>query len=284
MATPTSRRAPAADALIEERDALCAELIALEREGAPRVTRAAAIEARLKKIADERGESFKVTLANGDYVRVSPPVAAEFKGNVPVVQTEAWQALKPAEQRAQVKSGLIKVEPTRHRVTSVSPAYAASTRHRVTRENALPRDWFGERSCELRGELIPDARIEPGLLSMKVARINHDATAENEDGDRCSPKEKLLTFARNSHRSRFRGQVLAQRNLPIIGSPSDLSIFPADDGDRGRPSCDRGLGRPGPERRPLPLLVRATIPCFYEVLSPPTTASTAVPRRNVAEL
>jgi hypothetical protein len=35
MATATSRRAPAADALIEERDALCAELIALEREGLP---------------------------------------------------------------------------------------------------------------------------------------------------------------------------------------------------------------------------------------------------------
>jgi len=47
MPTPTSRRAPAADTLIEERDALCAELIALEREGEPRVTRAAAIEARL---------------------------------------------------------------------------------------------------------------------------------------------------------------------------------------------------------------------------------------------
>ena len=36
MATPTSRRAPAADGLIEERDALCAELIVLEREGLPR--------------------------------------------------------------------------------------------------------------------------------------------------------------------------------------------------------------------------------------------------------
>jgi hypothetical protein len=66
MATPTSRRAPAADALIEERDSLCAELITLEREGLPRVTRAAAIEARLKQIADERKESFKVTLPNGD--------------------------------------------------------------------------------------------------------------------------------------------------------------------------------------------------------------------------
>jgi hypothetical protein len=37
MATPTSRRAPAPDTLIEERDALCAELIALERDGQPRV-------------------------------------------------------------------------------------------------------------------------------------------------------------------------------------------------------------------------------------------------------
>jgi hypothetical protein len=71
-------------------------LITLERESLPRVTRAAAVEARLKQIADERGESFKVTLLNGDYVQVSPPCAAEFKGNVPVLQTEAWQVLKPA--------------------------------------------------------------------------------------------------------------------------------------------------------------------------------------------
>jgi hypothetical protein len=109
MATATSRRAPAADALIEERDAICAELIALEREGLPRVTRAAAIEARLKQIADERKESFKVTLSNG--VQVSPPVAPEFKGNVPVVQTEVWQALKPAKHEQLTKLGLIKIEP-----------------------------------------------------------------------------------------------------------------------------------------------------------------------------
>ena len=111
MATPTSRRAPAADALLEERDALCAELITLEREGLPRVTRAAAIEARLKQIADERDESFKVTLPNGDYVQVSPPCAAEFKGNVPVLQTEVWQALKPAKHEQLIKSGLVKIEP-----------------------------------------------------------------------------------------------------------------------------------------------------------------------------
>jgi hypothetical protein len=118
MPTPTSRRAPAADALIEERDALCAELIALEREGAPRVTRAAAIEARLKQIADERGESFKVTLPNGDFVQVSPPCAAEFKGNVPVLQTEIWQGLKPTKHEQLVKMGLIKIEPQWGRASS----------------------------------------------------------------------------------------------------------------------------------------------------------------------
>jgi hypothetical protein len=73
----------------KERDTLCAQLIALEREGLPRVTRTAAVEARLKQNAGERKESFKVTLPNRDYVQLSPPYAAEFKGNVPVTQTEA---------------------------------------------------------------------------------------------------------------------------------------------------------------------------------------------------
>jgi hypothetical protein len=73
------------------------------------VTRA--IEARLKQIAGGRTESFKVALSNGDYERVSPPVPSEFKGNVPVIVTEAWQALKPADQKTHMKSGLIKIEP-----------------------------------------------------------------------------------------------------------------------------------------------------------------------------
>ena len=118
MATPTSRRAAPADKLLEERDTLCAELIALEREGLPRVTRVAAIEARLKQIAGERGESFKVTLASGDFVQVSPPAAAEFKGNVPVLQTEIWQGLKPAKHEQMIKLGLIKFEPQWGRASS----------------------------------------------------------------------------------------------------------------------------------------------------------------------
>jgi hypothetical protein len=118
MATPTSRRASAPDKLLEERDTLCRELIDLERKSLPKVTRASAIEARLKQIADERGESFKVTLPNGDYVQVSPPCAAEFKGNVPVVQTEVWQGLKAARQKKLIDDGLIAIEPQWGRASS----------------------------------------------------------------------------------------------------------------------------------------------------------------------
>jgi hypothetical protein len=39
-----------------------------------------------------------------------PPCAAEFEGNLPAIQTEAWQGPKPAEQRAHVESGLVKIE------------------------------------------------------------------------------------------------------------------------------------------------------------------------------
>jgi hypothetical protein len=36
---------------------------------------------------------------------------AEFKGNVPVLQTEAWQALKPAKHEKLIESGLISIKP-----------------------------------------------------------------------------------------------------------------------------------------------------------------------------
>ena len=64
-----------------------------------------------KIIATCRGPGFKVTLPNGDYVQGAPPCAAEFRRNLPVMQTEALQALKPAEQKQLIKSGLIKIEP-----------------------------------------------------------------------------------------------------------------------------------------------------------------------------
>jgi hypothetical protein len=118
MATPTSRRAPAAPNVLTERRELCQERVALERKLANDQARVASIEARLKQIATELGDGFKETFPNGDYVSASGAVAAEFKGDVPVIQTEAWQGLKPAEQKAHVKSGLVKIEPQWGRASS----------------------------------------------------------------------------------------------------------------------------------------------------------------------
>jgi hypothetical protein len=127
---------------------------------------------------------------------------------------------------------------TRHRVTCVRPAYAASTRHRVTRENSRLRDWFCGRSVNC----VDNYR--------KVARVNHDAAPKNEDRDRCSPKEEFLALARKSDPITLRRKALAQRT-DQLSVRSDLSIFPADPPDRRRSSYDRGSGD-GPDRRSVP--------------------------------
>lgn len=110
MPTATSRRAAPDRKVLEERRRLCEDRIVVERLMAPLEAQAQAIDARLKVIATEADESFKETFEDGSFVQASGEVAAEFKGNVPVIQTEAWQALKPAEQKAHVKSGLVKIE------------------------------------------------------------------------------------------------------------------------------------------------------------------------------
>jgi hypothetical protein len=110
MATVTSRRAPAPKKVLAERDALAKERFELEVKTAADDARKAEIEARLKAIATDTGETFKVQFAEG-YVSASGAVPAEFKGDLPVIQTEAWRELKPAGRKQLEKSGLIKIEP-----------------------------------------------------------------------------------------------------------------------------------------------------------------------------
>jgi hypothetical protein len=57
-------------------------------------------------------------MPTGDYVAVAPPAAAEFKGNIPILQTEVWQALKPAKHEQLLKIGLVKIEPQWGRASS----------------------------------------------------------------------------------------------------------------------------------------------------------------------
>jgi hypothetical protein len=110
MPTATSRRAPPAAKVLKRRRELAEERLKIERKLGPDYARIAELEAELKAMATEAGESFKEQFG-ADYVSTSGAVAAEFKGNVPVVQTEIWLALKPAERKDFERRGIVKAEP-----------------------------------------------------------------------------------------------------------------------------------------------------------------------------
>jgi hypothetical protein len=111
MATVTSRRAPAKGKEAALREALAKERLEIERKLKPDFDRIDAIDTDLKKRATDAGAGFKVELAKLGSVKVDPAHSAEFKGNVPMIQTEAWLKLSPAKRETLVKSGLIKVDP-----------------------------------------------------------------------------------------------------------------------------------------------------------------------------
>lgn len=110
MATATSRRAKPAGKAIAQRIALCKELLEIEKKHTDVFARMKAIETDLKAIANDNNDSFKEDIAGLGSVSVAPAKAAEFKGSLPQIQTEAWLALKAAERKALEKSGLIMIE------------------------------------------------------------------------------------------------------------------------------------------------------------------------------
>jgi hypothetical protein len=111
MATATSRRkVPAAKAL-EKRRELAHERLSIERKLGPAYARIAEIDAELKNIATDAAQSFKEDFGEDGYVSVAGAVAAEFKGNVPVIQTEIYLALQPAERKKLEKRGIVRIEP-----------------------------------------------------------------------------------------------------------------------------------------------------------------------------
>ena len=111
MATATSRRAPASAKIAKQRRNLAHELVGLNRKLKNEFDRIATIEVDLKKLATDAGQSFTEAFPKVGEVKVAPGHTAEFKGDVPVVQTEAWLALKPAEREQLVKRGIVKIEP-----------------------------------------------------------------------------------------------------------------------------------------------------------------------------
>jgi hypothetical protein len=109
MLNPTSRRATPDAKQIAARKKLCEERVDLERKLKPDNDRIDAIDAELKRLATELGHTFDELLPGKGTINVAPAHEAEFKGNVPQIQTEAWQALKATERKAHEKSGLVKV-------------------------------------------------------------------------------------------------------------------------------------------------------------------------------
>lgn len=111
MVTVTSRRAPAKGKEAATRRDHAEELLAINRRLSADFSRIDILEAELKRLATEAGQSFTESFPKLGDVKVAPGHAAEFKGDVPVIQTEAWQSLTPAKREQLQKSGLIKIEP-----------------------------------------------------------------------------------------------------------------------------------------------------------------------------
>lgn len=110
MPTVTSRRAKPIPKILVERRELAEQRLTLERKLLPHYAAIDRLDAQLKKIATETGESFTEAFPKLGDVKVGGAVAAESKGEQPVLQTELWLELSELERKRLIKSGLVKLE------------------------------------------------------------------------------------------------------------------------------------------------------------------------------
>lgn len=109
MATVTSRKAQPDNKFLTRRRTLAEELLELNVKHAKTFAEMARLEAELKRIATESGDSFKEDFGARGHVSVAGAVGKEFKGEVPQIVTEAWQQLSAAERKAYLKSGVVRM-------------------------------------------------------------------------------------------------------------------------------------------------------------------------------
>lgn len=88
---------------------LCRELLELRSAHAPIFDRIEAIKTQLKLFAGAEGK-FRETFGDLGYVSASPESPPKFKGDFPIVDVEAWKALKSARQDKLLEDGIIKIE------------------------------------------------------------------------------------------------------------------------------------------------------------------------------
>ena len=108
MATATSRRAGPSPAVLKQRRKIALDLLDLHSALADKFAQMARLEAELKTVATAAGESFKEDFGERGYVSASGRIEAECKGELPVIQSEAWLALKELDRKRLIKTGLVK--------------------------------------------------------------------------------------------------------------------------------------------------------------------------------
>lgn len=106
----TTGQAAAPAALVKKRRAAAERLLAIRKKLADDFLQIERLEAELKSLASEGGDSFKEDFGAQGSVSVSPPKPKTFKGEVPVVVTEAWLKLKDADREKLTGKGIIVVE------------------------------------------------------------------------------------------------------------------------------------------------------------------------------
>lgn len=129
MATATSRKATPTPAVLKQRRAVALERLELEKRIEPLEAAAARLDGMLKDVAAELAASFKEDFGDQGNVAVAPAKAAEFKGDMPVIVPEVWNALKPPQRERLLKLGVITIEPN----------YARASNGRVTVNTLTPK-------------------------------------------------------------------------------------------------------------------------------------------------
>src|SRR5689334_9321293 len=98
------------DPLVQRR-ALAVELVGIHKKHAKDLARADELKTALKNIATDT-DNFREVVEGVGKVSVSGEKGPQFKGNVPTLVPEAWNALTPAKQQQLVDRGLVKIEPS----------------------------------------------------------------------------------------------------------------------------------------------------------------------------
>ena len=109
VASASPRLAPSKSDL-QKRQSLCDELVGIHKKHAATFDRVDAIKSELKQLATDAGESFKISIAGKGEVNVSGSKKGAYKGDLPILQSDAWLGLTEKQREKHIETGLIKIE------------------------------------------------------------------------------------------------------------------------------------------------------------------------------